>query len=752
MSFILVSSIIGTISIIVSIVIIYSSYQHLSISFDDKSKSFIQNINNDSKKLAANDIANDVNNTSIYNRINGINNTIYDYNGRLDYSKSSVEDTKNKLYSYEDKNNKNISVIAQETAKLSQESDTYRNLFDHSKFRDQAINVFYNKNKIKGDNQDKLLEVIDSKEKSTTQEMVANKSLANNINSQFFKKELLLDYTKNNDYNLVIQEWEKIKDTVNADFNKIDNDYNSSNRLKEIKDTTKKHRNRYEFLSDSLKNSQKNFVSIEDLKKTKFPITSFPTPPEASVFFDKMRTSISNTKSLVTDANVKYVKKPEFRSQRDIVNTISYPMFQFPNRTTLNINGKMGIKKSSGQLKLECKENDETKWSSLIQNKDTIISLSKGDGNGVKINTTGVDKSKDIMTINNNNIPIFKLLGDGSIDAVNITADTIKGSNQNAQLCINNTCIFMRDLIKVPSINIPKPTQTRQFNNIYDVEASPLVLNLNDYFTDVTKNINYSVSYNPYSNATISSQKQLIVNGNYRNRSYSITIRASNQFGEFIDVPINIKEPFPVDCKVSEWGNWESCSASCGGGTQIKRRFITQNPAGPVAPCPHLTEQQSCNTHQCSTNCVAGPWTAWSQCSATCGGGIQSRTRQVFSQGTGSGYMCSPLEWGLNGLYQKDTISCNTQACAPPRYVIIYQHCWYEGYQVVLYPGRYDMYDLISRGMINDDISSIKCFNGASAQLFEHAGFQGRSLWTANNIDCFVNHGFNDIVSSIIVN
>ncbi|NWH86147.1 PPN protein, partial [Aegithalos caudatus] len=79
-------------------------------------------------------------------------------------------------------------------------------------------------------------------------------------------------------------------------------------------------------------------------------------------------------------------------------------------------------------------------------------------------------------------------------------------------------------------------------------------------------------------------------------------------------------------------GEWGSCSASCGGGTQTRSvycvAFDGQSWQGVVedAECMAFAQQprrsQPCNLRQCAT-WSTGPW---SQCSASCGEGVQTRT------------------------------------------------------------------------------------------------------------------------------
>ncbi|XP_068049426.1 papilin isoform X2 [Anomalospiza imberbis] len=79
-------------------------------------------------------------------------------------------------------------------------------------------------------------------------------------------------------------------------------------------------------------------------------------------------------------------------------------------------------------------------------------------------------------------------------------------------------------------------------------------------------------------------------------------------------------------------GEWGSCSATCGGGTQTRSvycvAFDGQSPQGVVddAECMAFAQQprrsQPCNVRQCAT-WSTGPW---SECSASCGEGVQTRT------------------------------------------------------------------------------------------------------------------------------
>ena len=88
----------------------------------------------------------------------------------------------------------------------------------------------------------------------------------------------------------------------------------------------------------------------------------------------------------------------------------------------------------------------------------------------------------------------------------------------------------------------------------------------------------------------------------------------------------------PVDGNYSNWSTFSHCSVSCGGGTQLRKRLCNNPP--PYAGgrnCSHFgaaVSTRECNKQGCPRN---GNYTEWSKfswpCSRTCGGGVQTRTR-----------------------------------------------------------------------------------------------------------------------------
>ncbi|PVD27765.1 hypothetical protein C0Q70_12937 [Pomacea canaliculata] len=102
-----------------------------------------------------------------------------------------------------------------------------------------------------------------------------------------------------------------------------------------------------------------------------------------------------------------------------------------------------------------------------------------------------------------------------------------------------------------------------------------------------------------------------------------------------------------------EWEPWEVCSATCGKGATTRR--LTCSPVG--AKCQgDNTETADCHLTAC---CVPrnGMWGDWSTCSSSCGGG--SHTRSRICTGTNS---CGQPCVGKSN----ESTTCNVHACPRP--------------------------------------------------------------------------------------
>jgi len=86
----------------------------------------------------------------------------------------------------------------------------------------------------------------------------------------------------------------------------------------------------------------------------------------------------------------------------------------------------------------------------------------------------------------------------------------------------------------------------------------------------------------------------------------------------------------PADCETSDWSRWTDCEPYCNG-TQNRSRIIQKPAAYGGASCGALSESRSCANF--CMDCQLSSWNDWSSCSQTCAGGKRQRTRnEIFVQ------------------------------------------------------------------------------------------------------------------------
>jgi hypothetical protein len=97
----------------------------------------------------------------------------------------------------------------------------------------------------------------------------------------------------------------------------------------------------------------------------------------------------------------------------------------------------------------------------------------------------------------------------------------------------------------------------------------------------------------------------------------------------------------PVDCVHSGWSAWSDCSKTCGAGVQVQLPHIASPAERGGAACPQHRERE-CNLGSCTAvDCAVSGWTAWSACSAGCGGSsVQSRRPIITTLANRLGQQC----------------------------------------------------------------------------------------------------------------
>ncbi|HVY35731.1 MAG TPA: Ig-like domain-containing protein, partial [Candidatus Paceibacterota bacterium] len=100
--------------------------------------------------------------------------------------------------------------------------------------------------------------------------------------------------------------------------------------------------------------------------------------------------------------------------------------------------------------------------------------------------------------------------------------------------------------------------------------------------------------------------------------------------------------------------------------------------------------------------------------------------------------------------YDDVIVTVNYSQVSGTPVVTLYKDCSYGGYSIPLSVGSYHLTQLLTLGMINDDISSVQITPGYQATLYQD-DLSGSSLTLTANDSCFVNDNFNDVMSSIVV-
>ena len=85
-----------------------------------------------------------------------------------------------------------------------------------------------------------------------------------------------------------------------------------------------------------------------------------------------------------------------------------------------------------------------------------------------------------------------------------------------------------------------------------------------------------------------------------------------------------------ISTYLSQWSEWTDCTVSCGGGDQNRTRKCIGAYCDPNNPGGLIIQTRTCNAHPCPRY---DNWGRWTPCSKSCAGGIRKRERTCIGKG-----------------------------------------------------------------------------------------------------------------------
>lgn len=196
-----------------------------------------------------------------------------------------------------------------------------------------------------------------------------------------------------------------------------------------------------------------------------------------------------------------------------------------------------------------------------------------------------------------------------------------------------------------------------------------------------------------------------------------------------------------VNCALSGWAPWTSCTATCGVAQQMRQRQIIALRSVMGKPCAAglaMSEAKPCAPlATCYVNCVWGEWVEWSACTQTCGDGHQARSRSILTPPSPNGAKCTEKP-------QEEVRNCNTQSCEAKRIDGAWKP-WSQwsscsascddGYR---WKSRTILRQASSNGLPaeGDSREVEKCFQGIPCSLKVDCEFEDWSVWASCSATC----------------
>ena len=86
--------------------------------------------------------------------------------------------------------------------------------------------------------------------------------------------------------------------------------------------------------------------------------------------------------------------------------------------------------------------------------------------------------------------------------------------------------------------------------------------------------------------------------------------------------------PVPVNCELSNWNKWSTCSKTCGKGKQTRRRTVITEASNGGRQCRQgRVEDRPCQILSCPPECQLSEWSNWSTCTCSKASGTGKQTR-----------------------------------------------------------------------------------------------------------------------------
>lgn len=450
------SFLVGTLCIIIAYYIIVYTSARLRYNFDDSLEKTVSNINKENSVNYGKDLSN----SDIKNRINNVVN--------------HLSNDKQKNEEHLDNIVLGRSVVSSSLVKYIKENnmendDLWKTILNlPTKYTSDSIF------KVDNDSRQisKSMASLEVKNATQTRKNDSSSLLAEGVKNNIaitsaHANELFRNYMKNGDLsgyvnNMIrmnaIVDWTNTTRQINAGYNELEKIYANRVTITPILKVSNDNQRQVGNLADKMNNL--NYVSIDDLKQYKFPMSTSQLDPNLIKAIQIKSKEIDSVKQRVnTELTPVYVKKDVYNAEVSKLRNINYPMFQFSTGNKLNVNGRVGVGVNPFMSSLEVVDPNSANWGAIMQNGNSFVSMSRGDGLGMNVLTNNTNGSTPAINIQLGNDVMFNVKNDGQSETRGmLTSNKI---NSFAQLCINNTCISRADLDKVDRIPLYPPRYIR---------------------------------------------------------------------------------------------------------------------------------------------------------------------------------------------------------------------------------------------------------------------------------------------------